>query len=65
MAKVGRLRGNGQYKEGVWDLVIPPMDQGRRSSRPRNKYARIKLRYTGDDLAVITSIQNFYTISHA
>jgi hypothetical protein len=65
ISTVGRLRGNIQYKEGVWDLIIPPMDQGKRSARPRNKYARVKFKYNGDDLAVITSIQNFYTISHA
>lgn len=66
IAKHGRLRGNTQYKEDIWDIQIAPLrGYGRRETRIRDKYATIRIKYTGEDLTIITLIQTFYTISYA
>lgn len=121
IVKVGRLRGNMQYKEDIWNVemrpinfvqrnedewVVPPIilnnlpvnsitateitpadlptgyditdientpddelvETGwtdRKSTRIRDKYCKIKVRYSGKDLAVITALRTIYTISYA
>lgn len=37
----------------------------RKSTRIRDKYCKIKVRYSGEDLAVITALRTIYTISYA
>lgn len=119
MAEVGRLRGNMQYKEDIWNVEIRPIyfvqknedwdsvppiilnnlpkvtateiteddlptdyditdienvsdadlvDTGwtdRKETRIRDKYCKIKVRYSGEDLAIITALKTIYTASYA
>ena len=70
----GRLQGNSQYKENFWDIEIKPATAELTSTnniqkhfefRIRNKYCKIRVIYSGQDPAIITSLQTFYTISYA
>ena len=48
--------------------AYPPTYGGwtaRKETKIRDKYIRIRIRYTGDDLAIITAIKTLYTESHA
>lgn len=121
IVKVGRLRGNMQYKEDIWNVEMRPINfvqknedkwdvppiilnnlpvnsitaseitqadlptgyditdientpddelvetgwTDRKSTRIRDKYCKIKVRYSGKDLAVITALRTIYTISYA
>lgn len=49
-------RGNG-YPAGGWT--------SRKETKIRDKYCKVRVRYTGEDLAVISAIKTFYTISYA
>ena len=37
----------------------------RKEVRPRDKYIKIRVRYSGKDLAIITALKTLYTISYA
>lgn len=114
--KLGRLRGNMQYKEDLWNVEVKPIylkqkneswtdkppivtdtalvpnDMSNlnitvdylpkgytlddlkvgdnkwtdlKSTKIRDKYFRIRVRYSGTDLAIITAIKSIYTISYA
>lgn len=78
MWKYGRTRGNMQYLEDYWNIEIRPLSfqwcymadnslQFKKSSeaRHRDKYIKIKVRYTGEDLAIIQSIHALYDQSFA
>lgn len=66
ITKVGRARGNAHYKENIWDIEIRPfISPKKKQTRFRDKYAKIRVRYTGDKLAIITLLQTLYTISYA
>lgn len=65
--KYGRRVGNTQYKEDSWYTQIEPIylnkvGQREREARIRDKWARIRIRYTGEDLAVITAIRTLINI---
>lgn len=38
---------------------------GRKEARLRDKYIKIRVRYTGEELAIITALKTLYTISYA
>ena len=117
ISEVGRLRGNMQYKEDIWNVEIRPIyfnqrneatwsvppiitnnvplitetvvDKSnlptdyditdiestpddeliytgwtdRKSTRIRDKYCKIKVRYTGNELAVISALKTIYRLS--
>lgn len=126
--KVGRLRGNMQYKEDIWNVEIKPINfveknenitndwrkdipiivsqipeyfdtnnpnnypylespynpstnildeshtvsllkdstwTNRKETKLRDKYIRIKVRYSGDDLAIITALRTIFIQSYA
>ena len=67
--EVGRRKGNTQYKEDSWYTQIVPIQYKEGSStketRIRDKYIRIRVRYTGDELTVITALKTIYTQSYA
>jgi len=76
--KYGRLRGNMQYLEDLWDVEIRPIkfqwayvDNNElkfapsKEARHRDKYIKIKVRYTGKDLAVIQGIITMFDYSMA
>ena len=67
-----------QYLEDLWDIEIRPipikyayLSEGvlKKSeiteTRHRDKYIKIKIRYTGEDLAIIQAINTMYDYSYA
>lgn len=78
MKKYGRIRGNMEYLEDLWDIEIRPIsfiwaymeDDELKKSNPvearlRDKYIKIKVRYTGEDLVIIQAIQTMFDYSFA
>lgn len=65
----GRRIGNITYLEDKWNTVIQPIyyEQGTKlcSTRIRDKYIKIRVKYSGDKLAVITAIQTLINLSYA
>lgn len=67
MYKFGRRVGNIQYKEGSWFAQIEPLlitDKRlvAKEARIRDKWAKIRIRYSGKDLAIITAIKTLINI---
>ena len=60
--KFGRRLGNIQYKEGVWHSVIEPFWYANKQVRIRDKWAKIRIRYSGENLAVITAIRTMLNV---
>lgn len=80
IVEFGRRMGNIQYKEDSWYITIDPIffrekakiddiveeDFGPvKSARLRDKFIKIRVKYTGEDIAVITAIRTLLTISYA
>lgn len=78
VTKYGRLRGNMQYLEDCWNIEIRPLnfkwgylDNGQfklktiSETKHRDKYIKIKVRYSGEDLALIQQIYTLYDESYA
>ena len=81
--KYGRLRGNMQYLEDLWDIEMRPIkfkwayaekDRYNRwelkfipskESRHRDKYLKVRVRYSGEDLTVIQGIITMFDYSMA
>lgn len=77
--KYGRVRGNWQYLEDSWRGEIRPLafkeayidDKDEvaftetEESRLRDKYIKIKVRYTGEDLAIIQAMITLLSRSYA
>ena len=76
--KFGRRLGNIQYKEDSWYVTIDPLvfdpmlkaspeDQKTKwaSTRIRDKFLKVRVKYTGEDLVIITAIKNLCTLSRA
>lgn len=76
--KFGRMKGNMQYLEDLWDIEIRPIAftyvyvkdgvltfQEQKETRHRDKYIKIKVRYSGEDLAVIQAVSTIYNQSYA
>jgi hypothetical protein len=75
--KHGRLRGNMHYVEDFWDVQLQPLTFKQAylkgdalyltdsvETRIREKYIKIRIRYTGKKLAIITAIKTLFTISY-
>ena len=61
--KFGRRIGNIQYKEGLWFAQIEPiLINNRKEARIRDKWAKIRIRYSGENLAIITAIKTLINI---
>ena len=61
--KFGRRIGNIQYKEGRWFGQIEPiLINDNKEARIRDKWAKIRIRYSGKDLAVITAIKTLINL---
>ena len=64
-----RRLGNTQYVEDSWYTQIEPIryKEGNRTkeTRIRDKYVRIRVKYSGTDLAIITALKTIYTQSYA
>lgn len=78
MWKYGRTRGNMQYLEDYWNIEIRPLNfqwcyiidtkyhkKKITEARHRDKYIKIKVRYSGEDLALIQQIATLYDVSFA
>ena len=76
--RYGRIRGNMQYLEDLWDIEIRPVKIQwaclnsknelvfkKTETRHRDKYCKIKVRYTGQDLALIQGIITMFDVSRA
>jgi hypothetical protein len=53
---------NGDSSENI--LFDTSIWENRKETRIRDKYLKVKIRYTGDDLAVIYAIKTLFTISY-
>lgn len=66
--KHGRRLGNMQYKNGMWFIQIDPLrlninvPQQKKEIRIRDKWAKIRIRYSGKDLAIITAIRTLINV---
>lgn len=73
IAKFGRIRGNMQYLEDLWNIEIRPisfrwiyLNNGElkfsktQETRLRDKHMKVKVRYSGEDLAVIQAISTMF-----
>lgn len=69
LKEFGRIKGNMHYKEDLWDVEIKPHrfqhNTKVKEARIRDKYLRIRVKYTGTKLAIITALRTLYTISYA
>lgn len=76
--KYGRSRGNMMYLEDSWEVEIKPINfkyayisngilsfTTGKEMRIRDKYLKIKVKYSGNDLAIIQGIKTLFTISYA
>ena len=77
----GRRLGNIQYKEDSWYLMIDPIVYDARikdpnyvktsknqewiTTRLRDKWLKIKIRYSGEDLVIITGIKTLFSLSYS
>lgn len=50
---------------GPEDIDTSDWWSGRKEARLRDKYIKIRVRYTGEELAIITALKTLYTISYA
>lgn len=67
--KFGRRLGNMHYKEDAWYITINPLLLNKNgktiSTKLRDKYLKVRVRYSGTDLAVITAIKTSMNLSHS
>lgn len=50
---------------GLEDIDTSNWWDGRKEARLRDKYIKIRVRYTGEELAIITALKTLFTISYA
>lgn len=71
--KYGRRLGNIYYNEDSWYIVTQPIyykdivngeESKLKSTRIRDKWAKIRVKYTGEKIAIITAIQTIMTQSY-
>jgi len=69
LKKFGRLKGNMQYLEDHWNVEIKPQrftqDTKIKEARIRDKFCKIRVRYSGTELAIITALETLFTQSYA
>ena len=76
--KNGRLKGNMQYVEDAWDIQIQPVSfkyaylkngilnlSNSTEMKVRDKYIKIKVKYSGEKYSIINSIKTFFTVSYS
>ena len=68
----GRRLGNIHYKEDSWYLTIEPIKfkdypeaEKYSSARIRDKFVKIRVKYSGEDQVIITAIKSLYTLTSA
>ena len=78
MRLFGRMRGNMQYLEDAWDIQIQPISfqyahtdgatlyfTPKTEMKIRDKYIKIRVKYSGTQYAIINAIKTLFTISYA
>ena len=77
MNKYGRDRGNMKYLEDSWKVEIRPIQfewaykvdgvytKKKLETKNRDKYLKVKVRYSGEDLAIITAVATLFDESYA
>ena len=61
--KFGRRLGNIQYKEGTWFAQIEPLlINSRKEARIKDKWAKIRIKYSGENLAIIAAIKTLINV---
>ena len=70
MEKFGRRLGNIHYKEDSWYVTIDPIKfktamRNRQTTRIRDKYLKVRVKYSGEDLAIITALKTITNITHS
>ena len=69
--KVGRRLGNIHYKEDAWYLTVEPIrfknnkNTEWSSARIRDKFAKIRIKYSGEDLVLITAIKTLLNLTNS
>ena len=76
--KYRRRMGNIQYKEDSWYVTIDPIifdpklkankedrNVNWSSTKIRDKYLKIRVKYSGEDLVIITALKTLMTLSHS
>lgn len=61
----GRRLGNIQYKEDSWYTNIEPIICNNQSARIRDKFIKIRVRYSGEDQVIITALKTLFTLSYS
>ena len=74
----GRVKGNMQYVEDSWDIQIQPITfkyaylndnnlilTNNNQMRIRDKYIKIRVRYDGEQYAIINALKTLFTLSYA
>lgn len=67
--RFGRRLGNIHYKEDSWYVTIDPIKfksglRARQSTRIRDKYLKVRVKYSGEDLVIITALKTLMSITH-
>ena len=63
----GRRLGNICYNEDRWYVTLRPIyykDSILKTTKIRDKYAKIRVKYSGEKLAVIVALQSMFTLSY-
>lgn len=69
--KVGRRMGNIHYKEDSWYLTVEPIrfknDKNPEwsSARIRDKFAKIRIKYSGEDQVLVTAIKTLTNLTNS
>lgn len=63
--KVGRRLGNIQYKEDSWYSTIEPIIFKNNSARIRDKFIKIRVKYSGKDHVIVTALKTLFTLSYS
>lgn len=53
------------YKDSNGNIYYATNASARKETKIRDKYLKVRIRYTGEELAVITALKTLYTISYA
>lgn len=62
---VGRRLGNIQYKEDSWYTTIEPFICNKQSARIRDKFIKIRVKYSGKDQVIVTALKTLFTLSYS
>lgn len=64
----GRRLGNIYYNEDKWYITLKPIyfkeGDSLKSAKIRDKYAKIRVKYSGEKLAIIVALQTMFTLSY-